>query len=105
MERDLLAEAANEIRVLRERVADLESAVVNHRLRVGEGYHTGSYRTAHGANVALWALVRPEPSGLFTGAWSMPEPGGEAGLERPALLEDDDDTDGVAPHPRHDGSM
>jgi len=85
-----LRAAAAETEALQDRVAVLEAAVRDHRLAVGEGYHNGSVRAQHAANVALWALVADEPA-MFTGEWELPESGlDEAGLARPAHLEDEE---------------
>lgn len=71
------------------RLNELVEAVRAHRLAVGEGYHNGSSRALHAANVALWALVEEEPS-MFTGDWALPDADvAEAPLARPAHLEDE----------------
>ena len=68
---------------------ELVEAIKTHRLAVGEAYGVGSFRAQHAANVALWALVAEEPVG-FTGDWELPVSGlDEAGLARPAHLEDE----------------
>ncbi len=73
-----------------ERVRVLEAAIVAHRQAVGEAYGIGSFRAQAAANRALWALVEVEPT-MFTGDWELPESGlDEAGLARPAHLEDDE---------------
>lgn len=67
----------------------LVAAIRAHRLAVGEAYGVGSFRAQHAANVALWALVAEEPT-RFTGDWDLPVSGlDEAGLARPAHLEDE----------------
>ena len=72
-----------------DRVAELEAAIRAHRLAVGEAYGVGSFRAQHSANSTLWALVADEPT-RFTGDWELPESGlDEAGLARPAHLEDE----------------
>ena len=73
-----------------ERLRMLETAIVEHRHSVGAAYGVGAFKAQAAANRALWALVEVEPT-MFTGEWELPESGlDEAGLARPAHLEDDE---------------
>lgn len=68
---------------------ELVAAIRAHRLAVGEAYGVGSFRAQHAANVALWSVVAEDPT-MFTGDWELPVSGlDEAGLARPAHLEDE----------------
>ena len=73
-----------------DRLRVLEAAIRAHRQATGVAYGIGSFRAQAAANRALWALVEVEAT-MFTGDWELPESGlDEAGLARPAHLEDDE---------------
>lgn len=72
-----------------ERVEMLVAAIRAHRLAVGQAYGMGSFKAQHAANVALWSVVAEDPT-MFMGDWELPVSGlDEAGLARPAHLEDE----------------
>ena len=73
---------------LEDRCAELEAAIQHHRQQVGEAYGIGSYKRLHAVNMELWEHV----GSVFgtAGTENADEPIAEAGLARPAMMEDDE---------------
>jgi hypothetical protein len=84
--RRLMQEAADRLSA-EDRCAMLEAAILHHRMAVGQAYGIGSFKTQHAANVELWAHVR---SAFVTASTKNDESADEAGLARPAMMEDDE---------------
>lgn len=67
------------------RIAQLEAAITQHRLSVGQAYGIGSFKAQHAANMALWSVVKTEPVEKPS---VFPETVEETGLARPAMMEE-----------------
>lgn len=83
-----LMQAAADRLSAEDRCALLEAAIKRHRQQVGQAYGIGSFKTQHAANMELWEHVR---SGFGTASTeNADEPVADAGLARPAMMEDDE---------------